>query len=282
MRIILSRKGFDTSAGGCPSPVFPDGSFLALPIPDARSMIPYSAIHLRGLNVGTLVKELTGKPGFEHQGAHLDPDLVRDSYPRAPGWQPLLGQTGAAGSHLRNQGVGCGDIFLFFGLFRDVMPTGEGWRFVPEARPFQALWGWLRIGAMYAVDELEENQLRWARYHPHFRMGPDPRNRLYVARKRLGLHGRTGKTPGAGVFATLNEHLRLTAPGARSPTEWLLPSFFFPKKGRPPLSYHGKRERWRQTRQGCRLQAVARGQEFVLDAESYPETGDWLETLFTR
>ena len=25
MRLILSRKGFDSSSGGCPSPIFPDG-----------------------------------------------------------------------------------------------------------------------------------------------------------------------------------------------------------------------------------------------------------------
>lgn len=282
MRIILSRKGFDTSAGGCPSPVFPDGSFLALPIPDARSTIPYSAIHWRGLNPGTLVKELTGNARLENHGAHLDPDLIRDSYPRASGWRPLLGQTGAAQSHLRNQGVDVGDLFLFFGLFREVMPTEQGWRFVPEARPFHALWGWLQIGAIHTVDELAESDLPSSRYHPHFRMDPDPRNTLYVAGKRLRLNGRTGKTSGAGVFPTLKEHLRLTASNAKSPTQWLLPSFFYPKKGRPPLSYHSKRARWQQTRKGCRLQAVARGQEFVLDGDAYPEAGDWLEKLLAR
>ena len=282
MRIILSRKGFDTAAGGCPSPVFPDGSLLALPIPDARSTIPYSAIHGCGLNVGTLVNELTGNPYQENHGAHLDPDLIRESYPREPGWRPLLGQTGAAQSHLHNQGVEVGDLFLFFGLFREVMPTEKGWRFVPEARPFHALWGWLQIGAMHNVDELAYNELAWARYHPHFRMETDPRNTLYVARKNIQLNGQTGKTSGAGVFPTLTERLRLTATDASSPTRWLLPSFFYPKKGRPPLSYHHKRERWQQTRKGCRLQAVARGQEFVLDGDAYPEAGGWLEQLLAR
>jgi hypothetical protein len=282
MRIILSRKGFDTAAGGCPSPVFPDGSLLALPIPDARSSIPYSAIHVHGLNPGTLVKELTGNPDLENHGAHLDPDLIRESYPRKPGWQPLLGQTGSAQSHLRNQGVGVGDLFLFFGLFRAVMSTEQGWRFVPQARPFHALWGWLQIGDIRPVDELADGELPWARYHPHFRRGPDPRNTLYIAAEQLHLNGRSGPRPGAGVFPVLTERLRLTAPDASSPTQWLLPSFFYPKKGRPPLSYHHKRERWRQTRKGCRLQAVARGQEFVLDGDAYPEAGDWLLDLLAE
>ena len=33
MKIILSRKGFDSSWGGCPSPVLPDGTMLSMPIP---------------------------------------------------------------------------------------------------------------------------------------------------------------------------------------------------------------------------------------------------------
>ena len=39
MKIILSRKGFDSSNGGCPSPILPDGTLLSMPIPsnDAES-----------------------------------------------------------------------------------------------------------------------------------------------------------------------------------------------------------------------------------------------------
>ena len=33
MKIILSRKGFDSSNGGCPSPIMPDGTLLSMPIP---------------------------------------------------------------------------------------------------------------------------------------------------------------------------------------------------------------------------------------------------------
>lgn len=34
MKIILSRKGFDSSNGGQPNPIMPDGTLLSLPIPD--------------------------------------------------------------------------------------------------------------------------------------------------------------------------------------------------------------------------------------------------------
>ncbi len=32
-RLILSHKGFDSRSGGCPSPIFPDGTMFSLPIP---------------------------------------------------------------------------------------------------------------------------------------------------------------------------------------------------------------------------------------------------------
>jgi hypothetical protein len=48
MRIVLSRKGFDSGSGGCPSPIFPDGSMLALPIPDRRSTVRYCDIASNG------------------------------------------------------------------------------------------------------------------------------------------------------------------------------------------------------------------------------------------
>lgn len=73
MKLILSRKGFDSSAGGVPSPILPDGRLLALPIPDAASTIRYADISFDGAPLSRLVEPLTrGKITAEH-GAHLDP-----------------------------------------------------------------------------------------------------------------------------------------------------------------------------------------------------------------
>ena len=91
MRIILSRKGFDSTAGGCPSPIFPDGRMLSLPIPDKRSPIAYQDLSFGDMNVGELVVELTGDAKRNRHCAHLDPDLRADSLPRSPGWKPMLG-----------------------------------------------------------------------------------------------------------------------------------------------------------------------------------------------
>ena len=44
MKIVLSRKGFDSSSGGYPSPILPDGKMLSLPIPGDWETLTYSDI----------------------------------------------------------------------------------------------------------------------------------------------------------------------------------------------------------------------------------------------
>ncbi|PPK53558.1 Nmad3 family putative nucleotide modification protein [Marinobacter persicus] len=278
MKLILSRKGFDTSAGGCPNPVFPDGSFLALPIPDAQSPIRYSQIQHDGRSLGPLVSQLTGNRAFSRKGAHLDPDLLPEAFERQPGWRPLLGQHGAAQAHLANHGVGEGDLFVFFALFRPAERHRGRWRFVPGARAFHAIWGWLQVAEVWPLSS-SVNIPEWAAYHPHLFGQRSTHNSLYVAGEHLAVPGMQTSLPGAGVVAAMAEPHRLTAPDARGVTDWRLPAAFMPGPGKTPLSYHHKPERWRgENADWCRLQCAARGQEFVLDLQQYPGVAQWLAT----
>ena len=112
MKIILSRKGFDSSSGGKPSPIFPDGRLVSLPIPDAQSPIYYDNIRWQEYNLGSIVSDLThGKILPEHP-AHLDPDINIENLKRDSKWKPIFGQTGASQGHLRNCNIQNGDIFL--------------------------------------------------------------------------------------------------------------------------------------------------------------------------
>lgn len=120
MKIILSRKGFDKANGGVPSPIFPDGTALSLPIPYRRSPTAFNDVRWRDTSLGSTVKDLTKGGVTGRQRCHLDPDLYADALPRLPGWRPAFGQVENAQSHLQNQGVGPGDLFLFFGWFRSV------------------------------------------------------------------------------------------------------------------------------------------------------------------
>lgn len=279
MRLILSRKGFDSSAGGCPNPVFPDGSALSLPIPDSQSPVRYEHVHHNGNPIGNLVEDLTGGKISSRDGAHLDPDLMPAAYERSPQWRPVLGQHGQAQSHLIKQGVGVGDLFLFFAVFRSVECLKGRWRFVPGSRPFHGLWGWLQVAEVVPLDGNRQAP-GWTSYHPHHYGSRGVHNTLYLAGENATLPNTAAPLAGAGVFQQMSSQHRLTEPAATRLTDWLLPAAFYPSDGRPPLSYHHNRERWKSLGGStCSLRSAARGQEFVLDLDRYPELMPWLVGL---
>jgi len=280
LKLILSRKGFDSSAGGCPSPILPDGSLLSLPIPDARSRIRYGDLrHGAGICIGRLVGQLTRGRWRSSSRAHLDPDLLPETLPRDKGWRPVLGQTGAAQGHLREQQVKPGDLFLFFGLFRPVVHTSRRWQFVTGEPARHVIWAWLQIGEILAVDALTSPNHQWLRYHPHCHGQPDRNNTVYLASESLVLDGQPTGLPGAGTLRVYDSHLSLTRPQARLPSEWLLPGCFHPDGSVAPLSYHARSTRWQRAGDQCHLRAVSRGQEFV--TELPPDALPWLRSLLT-
>ena len=288
MKLILSRKGFDSGSGGCPSPIFPDGTLYSLPIPGRRSKIKYRDIRHGDTNIGKVVKDLTHrrKPKSRigaKSRAHLDPDINHDAYPRQAGWQSLFGQSGTAQGHLENQGVRIGDLFLFFGLFQEVEKTSNAWRFVKDAPRQHILWGWLQIGDIRKVNEIPKGELPWAQYHPHRhpKRKKDPTNTLYIASEKLDLGGGP-IAPGAGHFLKFHERLVLTNPEGSGVTHWRLPRCFDPDNGKTPLTYHGNCN-WRSKDEYVYVQRSGPGQEFVLDLDQYPGVTDWLvETIFTH
>jgi hypothetical protein len=278
MKLILSRKGFDSSAGKVPSPIFPDGTMISLPIPDRTSTIAYQDIAGNSCAaVGELVRDLADRPPMHR--AHLDPDLSAHSVPRLQGWRPIFGQEGAAESHLENQSVGPGDIFLFFGLFRAAQKTVDGWSCTPGSRPMHVIFGWLQIAERVAVSTWPTDA-DWALYHPHFRRKRHPKNVIYVAAEQLALPGLdSGAVPGAGLFDAFTPQLRLTEPQCSRPGRWLLPEWFHPNRRASVLTYHGGPARWQKSKAGVMLDSVSRGQEFVLDCDDYPEAINWLREL---
>ena len=113
MRIVFSRKGFDSSAGGGPSPIV-EGVPITLPSPDTKGLSRASYGDL-GL-AGHAAKASRGRLGARDL-CHHDPMFLADG-------TCAFGQTGAAQTHLERQGVTRGDAFVFFGLFADEA-TGE-------------------------------------------------------------------------------------------------------------------------------------------------------------
>ena len=189
LKIILSRKGFDSSAGGVASPVFEDGTMLSLPIPASQSPILYSDINSRVGNLGSIVEALTNKRISKKTGAHLDPDIEVGALHRDKGWKPIFGQVNQAQGHLRNQRIAKGDLFLFYGWFRDVIGQGENISYKTGGADKHVIWGWLQIGEIDVIDQMNPDEKTWARYHPHFHQSMSGSNTLYTSASSLSIDG---------------------------------------------------------------------------------------------
>ena len=287
--LILSRKGFDSGSGGCPSPIFPDGTMFSLPIPSYDEET-FEDLEHGGFDIASVVSGVTNGRMSGRNLVHLDPDLNFDAYRYRKDrtawqqWRGMLGQVGIAQSHLDKQGVGSGDVFLFFGLYRRVEQTAQGWRFVRGAPELHVLWGWLHVDQKYLVADLGPNDLSWAFYHPHlFSNYRDDKNTVYAASTKLDLGGDDQlDIAGWGVFPKFDPRLVLTDPNGPGVSQWRIPRWFYPDGNKPPLTYHPDRRRWRRDANHAYLRSVGRGQEFVLDLAHYPEAVEWLSGLVSN
>ena len=147
MKIIFSRKGFDSAAGGVPSPIVA-GRPVSLPIP-TKMPSPLQFADLAG-DVPALVADLTKGKVAPGRNCHLDPDIDPTHCSRQSGWRGALGQDGAAQGHLAKQQVQPGDLFLFWGLFRPVDKLAGKWT---TRAP---------LSTAYSVGFMLERSARWA------------------------------------------------------------------------------------------------------------------------
>ena len=227
MKIILSRKGFDSSYGGHASPILPDGKMLSLPIPSSWDWdnLGYREIFTpEGKTYQQLIEEL--KTGFAigNQSVHLDPDLVRCVRQRKPGWRPAFGQYDKAAGHLRNQGVTKGDLFLFFGWFQYTKYVNGKVCFHGNSKNgFHAIFGFLEIGEIITANEGTKFP-NWLKAHPHAKCvyTKYTNNTIFVAEPKLTFDSRI---PGGGAFE-FNERLRLTKKGYKK-SQWNLDKEIF-------------------------------------------------------
>lgn len=279
----------------------------SFPIPEENTHHRMSSITCGLQNLGAVVSDLIPSHSQfrlnEAQTIHLDPYLrcISSEVPR--GWLPSFGQESSAQSHLKRQGVGPGDLFLFFGWFRRVQRDGKTarWKYAPDAPDLHVLFGWLQIGAVLKVSDHRHwrDQYEWLDDHPHIQQ-PKPyasNNTIYIASSHLNIGGRSIKSlentvAGGGVFDTFSEKQRLTYVGQQDQpvrrSLWKLPKWFMTadESGIHLLTYHRNPSRWRKIPNECEgvaLQSVPKGQEFVLDLErvSSPEITPWLEGLFS-
>ena len=241
MRIIFSRKGFDSSAGGGPSPIV-DGRPISMPIPAGAA----SQTSFGDLGLGDLASWASRGKFAAGDLCHHDPMFLADR-------TCAFGQCGAAQTHLERQGVGLGDVFVFFGLFAERGSDGR------RGEPHHRIFGYLRVEEMIPLSRGAPAGLIDLK-HPH----------------ALKMHGSNDVIwRGEGQVADhASDDLRLTVPGG-PPSIWNRPDWL----RRGGLSYHDRPERWLP---GKRLKSVARGQEFVADIGQRTAPRVWLERVIEQ
>ena len=274
MKLILSRKGFDSQYGGYPSPILPDGRLISLPIPsDETKPIMYSELKIDGkMTYYDLMMQL--KPMIKYDGGwhrltkrtscHLDPDIYRNARNRSRDWRPIFGQINASQTHLDNEGVEAGDIFLFFGTFRQTQYENGSLRFIPDDKEKHIIFGYLQIGNILRVNQKTKCP-SWMDCHPHtsFDRRKAGNNTIYITRETLSWDS---KRPGANSFS-FHKNLVLSRKGY-SKSRWDLDDMFKEVK----ISYHTAKN-WKKGY----FQSAHKGQEFVIRCNKRIEC--WIKDL---
>jgi len=285
MKVILSRKGFESVAGGYPSPHFVrDGRLLSLPIPEENDKNSidtgrtYGDLRFDDQSTYLNIMKQLGLNKFDYKYVHLDPDINPSILNiRHSDWRGLFGQSSSAQAHLNNKWVKPGDLFLYFGWFRDVVKTHNGYKYV-SGTDRHIIWGYLQVEEIQKI-EPKTSYEEWKESHPHYYYRKREQNTGYIARKNLSF---APQLSGYGVF-NFKDSLVLTCPGQKKRSVWKLPRFFHPSYG-TKVSYHEKcydksnKPIWELFDTHCILNSVGRGQEFVIEVND--EIVKWTKQLF--
>ena len=205
MKVVFSRKGFDSAAGGAPSPIV-NGRPTSIPIPtDDRSETTYG-----DLGLGSRVEQLTRGKLTASSLCHCDPMFENG--------RCAFGQTGASQTHLSNHSVGVGDVFLFFGLFSNE-DGGER---------HHRIFGYLKVEEVLKPGSEPTKGSQPPGFHirhPHTIGKWNDNNTIYMGPGKVA----NADSPG----------LRLSAPEGPV-SHWRIPQWLHDTG----LSYHGNRKRW--------------------------------------
>lgn len=220
MKIILSRKGFDTKNGGMPSWVMPDGGVASLPIPSGEGEpTDYADLHYNGTYYSQIMHNLFNI--YCYDPCHLDPDLDVSRHVNPPkNWKPGFGQCDTSLSYLMNSvGVEPGDLFLFFGWFHFIEQFKGIYQYVKEGKDFfdnhdfHLVWGYLQVGEILFDFKEKSKRMPWHSHAQDFREN-DPNDAIFVASEKLSF---APHMPGAGILPFSKKRI-LTMEGKKKGT----------------------------------------------------------------
>lgn len=294
MKLILSRKGFDSGSGGCLSPYNHEtGHYIWFPIPEKVSsysnQIRYADVlvkneyisGLKGSNLSELYKSLKGKDTVKlrkNEYASIDDTELFAHFDPMLGMPPWIeendklkigkgfGQFNAA-PHLEKHNVNEGSIFLFFGGFQSTSNRKISGHY---------LYGWLKIKRR--IETYQECKEIIAPYnlehHPHITEAAFNRNKKnYIFLPDQWLFEDLN-IPGYGYFHNLNDDLLLSSNKDSNKATWKLPIFLYKNL----TQVHQKS--WQNKEDGFCTVKTGIGQEFVTQLSEKGE--QWLRELFVK
>ncbi|MDE6552887.1 MAG: hypothetical protein K2K98_08010 [Muribaculaceae bacterium] len=221
MKVSFSRKGFDSKNGGQPNAILPDGTLLPFPIPDSTGKDRYNSLVIDHRSFFDIISELRPRTQLKRDGGcHLDPDLIMEVKYRKEGWKPAFGQADQSLSELRNNDFGEGDLFLFFGWFRETEYVTGKLRYKRNAPDIQLIYGYMQVGSILSGDNDIPD---WLMEHPHVgRIKEGSRSdAIFLPTEHLDF---LPVAPGASMLK-FSPELILTASGMTR-SKWKLPDFF--------------------------------------------------------
>jgi hypothetical protein len=265
MKVILSRKGFDSEYGGQSSPILPDGTLLSLPIPQSDDIVKFTELFYGQKSYYEIIKELNAKNVQINTStkAHLDPDIRHGCYRhRQENWKPIFGQSGAAQGHLRNQNVSENDIFLFFGSFKQTELINGKLRYKLGSSDLHIIYGYLQVDKIFSFGDTFPD---YAKSHSHY--APIHKNLasncIYVAKENLNFNP---NLKGADTLK-YSKKLILTKNGMTK-SKWQLPEFFKELS----ISYHTQ-----NSFVDNYFKSAGKGQEFVIQPDI--RLTDWVKEI---
>ena len=283
MKVIFSRKGFDSSYGGFPSIILPkemESKMISFPIPETNTEILENGEKAKGLKAEEInfilkqkkisLKELfeqlgiaekinipstSARKGLNNTVFHFDPELQTVENMRS---YAAFGQSDKASSHLLSHGLQAGDVFLFFGSFKKTFLENNRITYDSAMYDIHAIWGYMIVDDIVHVKNIDESLNKY----------PDIKSHLHYQNK--GFEKGENIIICGSRFGTFNyeDKYRLTKLGY-SKTIWELPDFF---KG-ANISYCNT------VTDPSRFKSAEIGQEFVVTNFDEVKMKNWLNTL---
>lgn len=268
MKIILSRKGFDSGNGNQPNPIMPDGTLLSLPIPDDKGNNTFASLKWNGKSYYDIISELKPKTKLKAEGCcHLDPDLRKEVKNRMSGWMPAFGQSDKALKHLQKNGVKKDDLFLFFGWFRQTKEINGKLVYDKDAKGIHVIYAYMQIGEIIKPNG---NPFDWLKDHPHIgdkNQRVDDSNAIFLPSDTLSI---LPSYKGCDVLNIREDRVLTDIENYKSRRYWKLPDCF----KQVNITYHPNP--W----ENGYFKSVARGQEFVIEAND--EIIEWAKKIIEK